>query len=79
MGMFRYVTNRTLPNKAGKEDAGRVKAFVRNGSDTLEGEYRCPECGTEGRIKQVFNRPINIKCGKCGFLIRLPRLKGKKK
>lgn len=79
MGMFRYMTNRTLSNKAGKEDAGRMKAFVRNGSETLEGEYMCPECGNEGKISQVFKRPINIKCEKCGFLIRMSKLKGKRK
>ena len=77
MGMFRYVTNRALVNHAGREDAGRVKAFVRNGSEVLEGEYKCPECESEGKVSQVFRRPINIKCGKCGFLIRLPKLKGK--
>ncbi len=78
MGIYSYVTNRTLPNKAGKEDAGRVKAFVRNGSDMLEGEYKCPECGNEGKVSQAFKRPISVKCEKCGYIMKLPRLRGKK-
>ena len=78
MGNFRYVTYRAVANKAGKEDAGKIKAFVKNGSDTLEGEYKCPECGNEGKVNQAFKRPINVKCGKCGFLLKMPKLKGKK-
>lgn len=79
MGMFKYITNRILPNKAGKEDAGRIKAFVRNGSDTLEGEYKCPECGNMGKVNQIFKKPINIRCEKCSFLMKMPKLKGKVK
>ena len=79
MGMFSFVTNRTLPNKAGKEDAGRVKAFVKTGSTTLEGEYTCPECGKPGNISQIFKRPIIVKCGSCGEGIKLARLKDEMK
>jgi len=79
MGMFRYITNRTLPNKAGKENAGRIRAFVKTGSNTLEGEYVCPECGNEGKINQVFRRPLSIRCEKCNLLMRMPKLKGKMK
>ena len=75
MGMFSFITNRMLPNKAGKDDAGRVKAFVRTGSTTLEGEYTCPDCGKSGKISQTFKRPLVIKCGGCGESLRLPRLK----
>ena len=78
MGKYKYVTNRILESKAGRPDAGRVKAFVLNGSDKLEGEYRCPECGHEGKISQTFKRPIIVECGSCGHKMRLPRLKGKK-
>ncbi len=77
MGNFRYITCRTVANRSG-EEKGRVKAFVRNGSDNIEGEYKCPECENKGKINQIFKRPINIKCEKCGFLMRLPKLKGKK-
>ena len=75
MGMFSFVTNRTLANKTGKEDAGKVKAFVKTGSSTLEGEYTCPDCGKPGKISQPFKRPIVIKCSGCGETLRLPRLK----
>ncbi|RLI96514.1 MAG: hypothetical protein DRO99_04315 [Candidatus Aenigmatarchaeota archaeon] len=78
MGAFRYVTNRTLADKEGNADAGRIKAFVKNGSDMLEGEYKCPGCGNEGMINQFFKRPISVKCENCGFLMKLPKLKGKK-
>ena len=78
MGNFRYITCRTLPNKAGKEDAGKVRMMVRNGSDTAEGDYICPECKHNGKIRQLFKRPIIVKCEKCGISMRLPRLKGKK-
>jgi len=79
MGMFKYVTNRTLASKDGREDAGRVKVFVKNDSDMLEGEYKCPECGNEGKINQDFKRPIKVRCEKCEHLMKLPKLKGKKK
>jgi len=79
MGMFKYVTNRTLASRAGDESAGMVKAFVKSDSDRLEGEYKCPECGNNGSINQEFRRPLSVKCGKCGNIIKLPKLKGKKK
>ena len=75
MGMFSFVTNRTIADRSGKEDQGRLKAFVKTGSTTLEGEYTCPECKKAGKISQVFKRPIAVKCASCGFVIKLPRLK----
>jgi len=75
MGMFSFMTNRTLPNKAGKEDAGRVKAFVKTGGSTLEGDYTCPECGKSGKVNQIFKRPIVVKCRDCGESIKLARIK----
>jgi ribosomal protein S27E len=79
MGIYKYVTNRTFTSKDGVEDAGKIKAFVKTDSDTLEGEYKCPECGNEGKINQIFKRPISVKCDKCGYTIKVPKLKGKKK
>ncbi len=79
MGNFRYITNRTLADKKGNEDSGRVRMMVRNGSDIAEGDYLCPECHHTGKIHQLFKRPIIVKCGKCGYSMRLPRLKGKAK
>lgn len=79
MGMFKYVTNRTIASKDGNDSAGRIKAFVKSDADVLEGEYRCPECGNEGKISQEFKRPLSVKCEKCGNMMKLPKLKGKKK
>jgi hypothetical protein len=78
MGQFRYMTNRTLVNKAG-EEAGKLRAVVRNGSDTAEVDYTCPECAHSEHVETPWKRPFSVKCGKCGFLMRLPKLKGKKK
>ena len=78
MGVFKYVTNRTFANKVGDESAGKIKAFVKSDSNTLEGEYKCPECGNEGSINHEFKRPLCVKCEKCGLSMKLPKLKGKK-
>jgi transcription elongation factor Elf1 len=77
MGNYSYITCRTLQNKSG-EEKGKLKVFVRTGSETAEGEYECPECGDRGKVDQVFKRPLNVKCSKCGFLMKAPKLKGKK-
>lgn len=77
MGQFRYVTNRTLVNKA-KQKRGRIRIMVRNGSDLAEGDYQCPECSHEGQINQEFKRPLKVRCGKCNFLMRIPKLKNQK-
>jgi hypothetical protein len=75
MGMFAFVTNRTLPNKAGKEDAGKVRAFVKTGGNMLEGDFTCPECCRQCKISQPFKRPIILKCPVCGVSTKLARLK----
>jgi hypothetical protein len=78
MGNYRYITNRVLKNNRG-EEAGNIKARVRNDSDKVEGFYECPECMHKGTINQGFRRPLNVKCDKCGFLMRLPKLKDEMK
>ena len=75
---FRYVTNRTVPNKSG-EMKGKLRACVRVGSDTAEVDYTCPECGHSEHTEQPFKRPFSVKCSKCGCTIKVPKLKGKKK
>lgn len=75
---YRYITNRPLNNKAG-EPTGNIRARVKTDSDRLEGFYRCPECGFNGKIDQIFKRPINIKCESCSFLLRISKLKDQKK
>ncbi len=79
MGQYKYITNRTIPNKAGEENKGFVRARVPNDSDTAEVVYKCPECGHQESASLPFKRPFSVKCSKCGFLMRLPKLKGKAK
>ena len=74
MGNYKYITNRTLINKLGAEK-GWLKARVPNGSDNIEGMYLCPECGNNGKINQEWERPLSVKCSKCGLLIRISKLK----
>ena len=74
MGNYRYVTNRTLRNK-NYEEKGRLRVFVRNESDTIEGDYECPECGFKGKISQIWKRPFVFRCSKCNFLIKIPKMK----
>lgn len=74
MGNYSYITNRTLQNKAGKEN-GRIAILVRKGSVTAEYKYTCPECGDARDGQQEFRRPITIRCQKCGYLMKLAKLK----
>lgn len=78
MPEFRYITNRTLVNKAGKL-SGKLRVVVRNGSDTAEADYVCPECANAQHVEKPWKRPFSVKCAKCGALMRAPKLKGKKK
>ncbi len=73
MGKYRYITNRTLTNKAG-EEKGMIAVIVPKDSDMARVKYRCPECGYSEQTEKEWKRPFSVKCSKCGFLIRLPRL-----
>lgn len=75
---YKYVTNRTLVNNDGKE-TGRLKILVPKESDTAEVEYTCPECSFSESTTKEWKRPFSVKCGKCGFLVRAPKLLTKKK
>lgn len=74
MGQFRYVTNRTIRNSAGAE-TGKIKVLVREGSDSAEVDYVCPECGNSQHTEQEWKRPFNVKCSKCGAVMKIVRLK----
>lgn len=74
MGNFSYITNRTVQNKGG-ELKGRIALLVRAGSTTAEYKYACPECGDVRDGQQEFRRPITIRCQKCGFLMKILKLK----
>lgn len=71
---FKYITNRTLKNKSGK-DSGRIRVLVKADSDVAEVDYICPECSDSRHTNEKWARPFSVKCSKCGFLMRLPKLK----
>jgi predicted RNA-binding Zn-ribbon protein involved in translation (DUF1610 family) len=74
MGNYSYITNRTLQNKAGEKN-GRIAVRVKTGSATAEYNYTCPECGDQRSGQQEFHRPLAVRCQKCGFLMKLAKLK----
>ncbi len=74
MGMFKYITNRVLRDKAG-EEKGKLRVVVRNESDTAEVDYVCPECGFSEHVETPWERPFSVKCSKCGFLMKPPKMK----
>jgi ribosomal protein L37AE/L43A len=74
MGNYSYITNRTLQDKAGQEK-GRIAIRVKTGSATAEYNYTCPECGDSRNGTQEFRRPILVRCQKCGYMMKLPKLK----
>ena len=78
MGNFRYITNRTLINKAGQK-SGSIAVMVRNGSDDAEVKYRCPECGFSEQTKKPWKRPFSVKCEKCSIVMKVSKLKDEAK
>jgi DNA-directed RNA polymerase subunit RPC12/RpoP len=74
MAKFRYITNRTLTNKAGKE-SGKIRVVVPINCNTAYVEYVCPECGHCAKVTQTWQRPFAVKCEKCSFLMRVPSMK----
>jgi len=71
---YRFISNRILKNSKGKE-TGKMRVVVKVGSDTAEVDYTCPECGFSEHTEKPWKRPFSVKCSKCGFIMRLPRLK----
>ena len=71
---YRFVSNRTLKNSR-EEEKGRMRVIVKVDSDNAETDYECPECGFRERVETEWKRPFTVKCTKCGFVMRLPRLK----
>ncbi len=71
---YSFVSNRVLKNSNG-EEKGRMRVLVPTGTETAQVDYVCPECGLSGRIETAWMRPFSFKCGKCGFVLKLPKLK----
>jgi predicted RNA-binding Zn-ribbon protein involved in translation (DUF1610 family) len=78
MGQFKYITNRTLKNNAGQEK-GKIRVLVRADSDTAEVDYVCPECSLSEHVEPEWKRPFSVKCSKCGFIIKIAKLKDEMK
>ena len=78
MGQFKYITNRTLKNNTGQEK-GKIRVLVRADSDTAEVDYVCPECSFGEHVEQEWKRPFSVKCSKCGFIIKIAKLKDEMK
>jgi len=75
---YRFISNRILKNSR-EEERGRMRVLVRVDSDIAETDYECPECGNKEHTEPEWKRPFSVKCSKCGFLMKLPKLKDEMK
>ncbi len=69
-----YHTWRDGKNKKG-EVAGKIRILVLKKDGIARVEYICPECGYYDYFETEWKRPFSFKCEKCGFRIRVPRLR----
>ncbi len=69
-----YHTWRDGKNKKG-EISGKIRIIVMKSDGIARVEYICPECGHYGYLETEWKRPFSFKCEKCGYRIRVPRLK----
>jgi len=65
-----YHTIRILDND------GKIRVLVLH-DKIARVEYNCHKCGEYGYQEVPWKRPFSVKC-KCGAIIKVPRLKGKK-
>lgn len=75
-----YHTLRPLENN------GKIRALVIKGETKANIEYTCPNCGHSGYKQQEWAAASKgskfrfiTKCDKCGFEIKVSKLKGEKK
>jgi len=69
-----YITTRELENSAGKI-TGKIRVIMWKGENVAHVDYTCPECGFSEKTTVPWKKPFSVKCGNCGYLIRVPRLK----
>lgn len=70
-----YHTNRQPLNKQ-KQRAGKIRVLVwKKEEPKARVEYICPECGHEEYTEETWKRPFSVKCSKCGYRIRVPKMK----
>ena len=75
---YRFVSSRILKNSK-EEEKGRMRVLVKTDSDTAETDYECPECGFKEHVEPEWERPFSVKCSKCGFVMKMPKLKDEMK
>lgn len=75
-----YHTLRTL------ENGGKIRALVIKGENIAHIEYVCPSCKHAGyktqewkKVSKAAKYRFKTKCDKCGFLIKVEKLKGAKR
>jgi len=68
------------------ENGGKIRALVVKGDNTMHVEYTCPSCKHSAYKKQPYvlvskaaRVRFSVKCDKCGFEIKVEKLKGGKK
>lgn len=80
MADFEYFTNRKLVYKKTKEESGKARVAVEKGSTTAKIEYTCPACANAGYLEQAFEKiPLYFNCEKCGYKVKVDKLKKGKK
>ncbi len=82
--MIEYITTRTLENSKG-EAKGKVRILKLKEEENAKIEFKCPECGYDGKWDEKWGEPfvqgsgINqkfiIKCKNCNFSIKISKLK----
>ncbi len=70
--VYKYHTWRDIEEDEKK--IGELRVLVLD-DGIARAEYQCPKCKHEAMIEQLWKRPFNVKCEKCGQLIRVPKLK----
>lgn len=68
-----YHTWRDIEDE-NEEKKGEIRVLVLK-DNVARVEYKCPECGHEAYEEKPWKRPFNVKCGNCGALIRVSKMK----
>ncbi|MHA1742632.1 MAG: hypothetical protein ACTSV6_00090 [Candidatus Heimdallarchaeota archaeon] len=79
-----YITTRDLQNSSG-EAKGKIRILKLVEENEATVEFTCPECGSTEKRKEMWGEPFvegsginqkfHIKCNKCGFSVKLMKLK----
>ncbi len=76
-----YITTRELEGK----NAGKIRILKMKEESDANVEIECPECGASDKRKEKWvspfvegtgtNMKFNVKCSKCGFAVKMMKLK----